>query len=120
MKSHTFTTEDYSKFESKVQQYMKELGVTGWQMDVRQEHIGHGTCAQLDYNIVARKAIIRLTETVEYDYAVTTDPEELAKHEVLHLLLADLCWTPAHEQDYSCDAVISKEHDVINKLLAVL
>ena len=119
MKYHTFTPEEFLLFEQAVQDFMQKLEITGWELELRQEQVGGGICAELDYNIVARKALMRLTVNVEYDYAIITDIVKLAKHEVLHLLLADFCWTAAEQRDHCSDAVISREHEVINRLMKV-
>lgn len=120
MKSHTFTDEDYNKFGLCVDKWVEKLGITGWKAEVVHEHIGNGTAADINYNIEAQKAYIRLTETVEYDYVLTDDVEELAKHEVLHLLLATMLYEAAHSGDSCAVSVVAQEHNVINRLLVVL
>ena len=120
MKSHVFTDEDFTLFNLKVGEYIAAFGITGWIVDVEHEQIGDGACAQLSFDVVSRKCCIRLTKVVEYDFGMDSDPDALAKHEVLHLLLADFCWTAAHEKDHCCDAVVAKEHELINRLMEVL
>lgn len=120
MKTHIFTDEDFTLFNLKVGEYIALFGITGWDVEVDHAQIGEGSCACLDFNVVARKCHFRLTKVLEYDFGIETDVDLLAKHEVLHLLLADYCWTTAHEGEHCCDAVVAKEHELINRLMEVL
>lgn len=120
MISHTFTGEDFEKFEKHVCKYLEKLQITGWNIQIRHEQIGNGTSADISYNIVSQHACFRLTQTVEYDYPVLQDPKALAKHEVLHLLLATLIWTAARTDDHCADDIVAHEHNVINRLMEVM
>ena len=116
MISHEFKKEDFQLFREEVNKWVTRLGITGWDIEIRHEQIGNGTNAQCVYNTQKRHALFRLTVNTEGDFGMTTNPSELALHEVLHLLLADLVGTVATLGDDSHTLAIGKEHEVINRL----
>ncbi len=120
MKTHTFSAADFKRFAKCANDLIDRLGVTGWDFDITHEQIGDGTCACACYDNVSKNAGITLSKNVDYEYSICTDVEVLAKHEVLHLLLADFCWTAAQSGKNCSDEVVSKEHEVINRLLGVI
>ena len=116
MESHVFSDEDFARFSFAVAHWMTALGLTEWKYDVMHHQIGDRVCAQVQYNCVTRSAVFRLTKAGEFDYGHETNVIELAKHEVLHLLLADYCFTASKARDEYADLVIAHEHAVINRL----
>ena len=91
-----------------------------WHVTVLHEQIGAGVNAQVQYNPKAKSACFRLSISSEGDFGFVTDPERLALHEVLHLMLGDFCYTTANLGSDTHDLVVAREHEVINKLMRVL
>jgi len=120
MKTHSYSPEEFKQFKGHVKKTMKRLGLTGWDCEIQHKQIGNGVCARVYFDNVAKSSLIHLTKDVEYAYAFESDVERLAMHEVLHLLLVDYCWTAATTGDHVSDAVVAKEHELINRLMGVL
>ena len=120
MKTRTFTAEDFETFKQAVEAWMTKLNITGWRCEVRHEQVGDNMSATVSYNQRAKIALFRLSETVEFDFGSVNEPERLALHEVLHLLIADVVTEAAKLGDDMCDAVVSREHEVIHRLMGAL
>jgi hypothetical protein len=120
VKTHIFLASDFKRFAAKVQSLINELGMTEWHLSITHEQIGGGVAAQTQYNTVSKIASIRLTINSEGDFGFITNPEKLAIHEVLHLLLADWCETAAKMQSSNHDLVVAQEHAVLNRLMRII
>jgi len=120
MKSHVFSLNDFNVFNDRVTHWIHKFGLSEWSVEVVQQQIGNGVNAQVQYNHVRRHAIFRLTENSEGDYGMTTNPDRLALHEVLHLLVASLVETTATRQSAYDDLVVAEEHAFINRMMRVL
>ena len=120
MKVHTFTENDFKLYQAAILRWLDEFGITEWHVTITHEQIGQGVSAQTQYNTVSKSVSFRLTHNTEGDFGMLIDPERLALHEVLHLLLADYCETVAKMASPIHDLVIAQEHGVLNKLMRVL
>lgn len=120
MQTYEFSAEDFSAFEAAVRRYMSDFGMADWVVNVMHDQIGDGVMAQVQYKAVGKYACFRLTKHTEFDYGAGTDPDRLALHEVLHLLLADFCETCAKLGDVGHDLVIAREHEVLHRLMRVI
>lgn len=120
MKTHTFTDEDFAKFKAKVEQLINTLGLHDWHVTISHEQIGDRVAAQTQCNHVARHASIRLTKQNEGDFGIEWNPERLAVHEVLHLLLWDYCETAAKLADVTHPLVVAQEHAVLHRLMRIV
>ena len=120
MTPHTFTTDDFKKYGAAVHRWLEAFGVTDWCVTIMHDQIGDRVNAQCQYNTTTKQVCFRLTVNTEGDYGMVIDPERLALHEVLHLVLADYCETVAKLGDPVHPLVASREHEVINKLMRVM
>jgi hypothetical protein len=120
VKTHVFVPSDFKRFAAKVQSLINELGMTEWHLTITHEQIGGGVAAQTQYNTVSKNASIRLSVNTEGDFGFITNVEELAIHEVLHLLLADWCETASKMQSSNHDLVVAQEHAVLNRLARII
>lgn len=120
MKVEVFTEKDFDEFRLAVVKWMVALNLTGWRFEVQHEQIGDGTRASVSYNHRAKLAVFRLTRSAEFDFGAVDTPERLALHEVLHLLVADLVTEAAKTGDDMCDTVVSREHELIHRLMEIL
>jgi hypothetical protein len=120
LKTYTFTALDFEKFETKVHSLINDVGLTEWHLSITHEQIGSGVAAQTQYNTVSKNASIRLTINAEGDFGFVTDVEQLAIHEVLHLVLADWGETVAKMQNANHDLAVAQEHAVLNRLMRII
>lgn len=122
MNVHSFYNSEFETFQRRIDHWMKELGLTEWRYEVRQEQIGERVSAQVQYNSISKQALFRLSCSVEYDFGIVTDIDALALHEVLHLMLADFGWACANvgiSGEHS-DLATSHEHELLHRLMNVL
>ena len=120
MRTKIFTDDDFAAFEAKVRELIHLFGMYEWHLMIAHEQIGDRVCAQTQYNVVAKTASIRLTKQVEGDFGLLWEPERLAMHEVLHLVLCEYCETTAKMGSSTHDLVIAQEHGVLNRLMRAL
>lgn len=120
MKTKIFTDDDFAVFEAKVRELIHLFGMYEWHLTITHEQIGDRVCAQTQYNIVAKTASIRLTKQAEGDFGLLWEPERLAVHEVLHLVLSEFCETAAMLGSSTHALVVAQEHGVLNRLMRAL
>lgn len=120
MKTHVFTEAEFVTFKAKVEWLVEKFGLRDWHLMITHEQIGDRVCAQTQYNVVAKTASIRLTQQVEGDFGLLWEPERLAMHEVLHLVLCEYCETVARLGSSTHELVVAQEHGVLNRLMRVL
>lgn len=101
------------KFQAHTEQWVKRLGLFDWDykvvVDTRAGCNGH-----VILNPVSRKATVCLCKKRE----VIVTIEEIAKHECLEILLADI--GSLLKSFYSDDVVNDEIHKVINRLMIAL
>jgi len=120
MKTKIFTDKDFAKFKARVLELVDKFGLHEWHLMITHEQIGDRVTAQTQYNVVAHTACIRLTKQVEGDFGLLWDPERLATHEVLHLVLVDYCETVAKMGSSTHELVVAQEHAVLHRLMRIL
>lgn len=120
MTPHTFTSEDFSAFKQAVHYWLNKFGISEWHVTVLHDQIGDRNNAQCQYNTTTKNVCFRLTINTEGDYGMVLDPERLALHEVLHLVLADYCETTCKLADPVHPLVVAREHEVMNRLMRAL
>lgn len=119
MNTRVYSDEDFKGFEGAVWFWASRLGVTGWLIDVKHRLLDNAK-ARTYIDATARTACICLTTTHNYDYNDGMTLNELALHEVLHIMLTDFSLTVEKLGDADHDLVISKEHDIIHRLVEAL
>lgn len=96
------------------------LSLKGWNITIdkedEQNNIGENY-ARVYYNLVAMKATIIFSDK-NYDRS-DDDIRKTARHEMIHLLLADLT-VLASARTWDEDLFESAEHKVIHKLISVI
>lgn len=107
---------DYAAFQKACRHWQLRFGLTDWRIDYRsiKDEARHGASVQA--SVESRHAIISYNTARESGHTIN----QLACHEVLHLLLADFGATAAIRADrHHADAAI-EEHKLIERLLAVI
>ena len=120
MKTKIFSDEEFDRFAAKVEELIEKLGLHDWHVTVSHEQIGDRVAAQTQCNHVAKHASIRLTKQSEGDFGIEWNPERLATHEVLHLLLWDFCETACKLGDVSHPLLVAQEHAVLHRLMRAM
>lgn len=116
-----YTRKEFLQYKQRVNEWLRRFGMDKcWNVDFKQRTIGDGIAGNTTYNTVSRNACFQLAEVQTGDYCLHDDMNALALHEVLHLLVADLVWTTKEMKDDAHDLVISREHELINRLMPVL
>lgn len=104
--------DDLQEFQTLCDQWIHKLSLTDW--DWRCNLNDDGDNANVLLNIEGRKAYIGLCKNRESCITI----EQLAKHECLEILLADIAMLAS--QYYSKEIVDDEIHKVINRLMVVL
>lgn len=110
------TKRDFRIFEETCRHWWKRLGVieTGLRVCHRKVHAR----AEIDINWEARCAVVSLGLEVPKEWA-DRDIRESALHEMLHLLMARVCY-PAMKRTSSQDDMEQYEESVVRTLEAVI
>ena len=109
---------DFEEFKQHVNKWMARLDVTGWRIGFAQRQMPD--TALTTYDSVAKIACFQLTIEQSGDFCRWESSDDLALHEVIHLLLADLVRTAAVLGDDTHNLVVAREHEVVHKLVAAL
>ena len=117
---HSYNESDFIRYTQEIDKFINRLGITEWKYSTVHKQLDTGISASVNYDVKAKNALFSLTKIVEYDYGLETDVVALSKHEVFHLLFADLCQIAADEQSSFANPVIACEHGVINRLMRVI
>lgn len=118
-KRYTTTTKDYATFKETVVKWIREFGLTDWQVETQHKAIPDhesvsSVCAITNFDIGARSVLFTLN-TAWIRPASSQEIEAVAFHEVVHLLLAPLTSEAANR--YTTHAVLeSIEESIVVRL----
>ncbi len=116
------TKKDFSIFVERCKYWIKVFGLTEWEINFRHESGGKTMSDSFSWIITDNEGnqftIISLNTERERTPSAENLKED-ARHEVLHLLLADLC-NAGEERYVSRDQLHKAEHMVIRRLEKVL
>lgn len=108
---------DFARFKAACLDWQRKLGLQDWRLVIKYEKGAgsEGQFADVDYHTAGRNAVIMF-----YGKSDTTQPvERRARHELLHVFLADLLAIAAKRgADHHPDVVL-EEHRLIERLLKV-
>lgn len=110
------TTEQDAEFDAHVRKWAEKLGLHDWNIYRRQSRAVKAA-ADVDAKIESRHAGYRTGDFGK----VAIDSHELegtALHEMLHVFLADLCYSYEHSDD--SNVYLGAEHRVIHALMRLL
>jgi hypothetical protein len=112
-----FAKKDFNNYVKAVKELVKAFGLTGWELTYSFLPLEQGEFANVTFQSDQHKACFSMTtaEFNDYEYA---KPDEVALHEVLHLLLANL-YAMAKSREYNEDSYIAEEHAVLNSIMRV-
>ena len=80
------TQKDFKEFKAEFNRMVEILGLKNWNLTFSLEKINDSTMADIHYDCSARFANVRLNTSKLTDKSL----KDFARHEVYHLLLADL------------------------------
>lgn len=110
------TTDDAAKFREECLLWQGELGLTDWTLQFTVQDSTGSDEADVDFDCDTRHA--KITYYVGVDDAL--HPSDVACHEILHLLLADMCLVAIESRNEEDPLLSREEHKVIERLLKVL
>lgn len=107
---------DFLAFQRACGRWQRKFGLTDWRIDYKsmKDVAHHGAAVQA--SIESRHAIITYNLVRETGHTI----EQLACHEIMHLLFADFGATAAIRADRHHPDAQLEEHRAIERLLAVL
>lgn len=114
------TRKDFEKFCKEADVWVKRFQLNDWEIHYVWRDLEDGVGAKTSYDTAAMCAEIALNhkqEAMSRQYEKT--PEEYAKHEVIHLLLAPLT-DLAESRFCTQDQLTSVEHALVQKLMKLL
>jgi len=116
-----YTAEDFLEYENQVRHWMHRLGLErSWYIECEQRQLSEASHARVSYNTANRNATFGLSLNVEAGIGADATVEELALHEVLHVLLADLVATLVETKSDESPSAIAREHELLCRLERVL
>ena len=104
------TKAEFDRFKKAVEKWIDKLGLTDWNWEITFEELPEETHGRACFDKTARLARIVYNKNANSNPLKYYKPEEVALHEVLHVLFADI--VPDEKQ--------VEEHKVIARLMKVL
>jgi hypothetical protein len=112
------TADEAAFFRKECLSWQKEFGLTDWTLQFKTEPASPESHdeADIDYDCDTRHAVV----TYYLGVKDALHPADVARHEILHLLFADMCLAGVNASSEE-DAVLAREeHKVIERVLKVL
>lgn len=114
----------YTAFIDNVRHYMSQLGMYDWRVEFCCTNLGACRNSKVRFTIPNRLAVFILNNELPEIYATIYNMENIALHEVLHLLLAEHEVACTGYPDISDDArgelIDNAQHMIINRLVPLL
>ena len=114
-----YTKSDFELFRREALKWIQQLGLSDWHVSFHHRSLGESTGANFQCDLEAKSAAISLNSDEQVPAAYPKTVQELAKHEVLHLLLAPL----AEKAEYRFvrqEELHEAEHGIVQKLMKLL
>jgi len=119
-KKNQTTSKDFQLFSKEIKKWQIKLGLLDWRIDLfhldAEEFVSRGWTNIKDGNFIAS---IGLAVNWGEDTVTNKTLKETAIHEILHVLLADLCYFAEH-RNTPAGLVDNEEHRIIRRLESVL
>ena len=103
-------------FAERVEFWQAYLNLDSWDAYVEQGSLRDGTLADVSRCVDSRCAVVRLHDA---DPKLKICLDELAKHEILHLLLSDMS-ALAHSREATHDQISREEETLVVKLCRLI
>lgn len=120
MKTQVFSDNDFNEFDNKIESLCEKVQLTDWRWSIVKEPLEHEDAACVHINYKAKTAKFVLAESVRGELVTNYSPKELAVHEFLHLLMADLIFVAATTGNADDELVVMHEHALIHRLMKFL
>lgn len=105
----------FEEFRRHCEIYRRRFGLSDWRITYHREKDTQ-TVARVAMSVTLRFARVMWSDNPDRD----ATPKEIAKHEMLHLMLADLVHVVAALASDTHDAAILEEHRLIQRLMNVI
>ena len=110
------SADEAAQFREECLRWQAEFGLTDWTIQFQTAPAASPDEADMDYDCDTRHA--KSTYYVGVDDSL--HPRDVALHEVLHLLMADMLLAAISARDESDPLLAREEHKVIERLIKVL
>lgn len=111
------TSDDAAQFREECLKWQAAFGLTDWTLQFQVvDGVGQKDEADVDYDCNTRHATVTYYTNVDD----SLHPSDLALHEILHLLLADMNLAGIDARSESDPILGREEHKVIERLIKVL
>ena len=107
------TKEHFKAFEKEARRMIDMLGMKDWQISFKCCELKD--IASVSYSTVGRWAKFELADDIDEDNIYIFEPERYARHEVYHLLLADIC-DKLHVLNVDKNEITFWQHIIIRRL----
>lgn len=109
---------EFQRFREAVNLWVQKLGLLDWDILVVEARL-KGVHAQVNTNHMARAATVTWnSRQPKGEFAAV--PEDVALHEVLHILLEPALYSAVQSDDLNSVEIASDEHAIIQRLCKVL
>jgi hypothetical protein len=102
-------------FEKACWEWQIKLGLTDWTLRFKVEKGDGSRWAHVDYDLECRQV-----QVISYPDKMDANPDRIALHEMLHILLADYVSLAANRCSDTHTDVVREEHRAIERLLNAL
>ena len=112
--------QEYIRFKTAVYFWLDKIGLNDWTVTVESVRLGRKmklVYARVCMNWQNRVAHVQWNAS---SASLDEEPEDIAKHEVLHILLNACLNLAAHEGDVNACSVDAEEHGIIRRLMKLL
>ena len=109
-------SDEAAQFREECLRWQSEFGLTDWTIQFQAAKSDSPDEADIDYDCDTRHA----KSTYYVGVEDSLHPRDVALHEVLHLLLADMLLAAISARDESDPILAREEHKVIERLIKVL
>jgi len=119
MKTKTYSKADFSRFKEKCLEFQKEWGLSDWTLFFEHKQLTDQYANSETFH-KGRNAVLRMTLKVEQSDESNETPERLAKHEMLHVMIADFSFLATCRYGVLESDLITSEEALVIRLEKII
>jgi len=109
---------DYKIFQKEFKKWQIKFGLTGWAVYFDHKQL-NGECANISYDLENMTAVVTLNSKPTKDERKDDPVKSLAKHEAIHLMLAEFKCI-AGSRFVARSELIKADEEIVNKLMELI
>jgi hypothetical protein len=106
---------DFELFKKEFKKWQEKFGLNGWEVFFKYEKPQMGGFASVNVNLLDKTVTVRLNDELEEKDKPFKDIKRDAKHEAIHLLLAEFSEL-AYNRFINSDELYRAEEELVHKL----